>query len=43
MQEAINLFTMIVEAAIPFGITFAVGQLIVNCFMKMAFGGRVEF
>lgn len=43
MQEAINLFALIVEAAIPYGVTFAVGQLIVNSFMKMAFGGRVEF
>ena len=43
MLEAIELFAMIVEAAIPFGITFALGQLIVNTFMKMAFGGKVEF
>lgn len=43
MQDAINLFTQIVEAAIPYGITFAMGQLIVNSFMKMAFGGRIEF
>lgn len=43
MLEAINLFVMIVEAAIPFGITFALGQLIVNSFLKMAFGGKVEF
>lgn len=43
MQEAIELFVMIVEAAIPYGITFALGQLIVNSFMKMAFGGKIEF
>lgn len=43
MQEAINLFTMIVESAIPYAITFAIGNLIVSTFMKMAFGGRVEF
>ena len=43
MSEAIKLFAMIVEAAIPFGVTFALGQLIVNSFMKMAFGGKVEF
>lgn len=43
MLEAIKLFAMIVEAAIPFGVTFALGQLIVNSFMKMAFGGKVEF
>lgn len=43
MQEAINLFTEIVTAAIPYGITFALGQLIVNTFMKMAFVGKIEF
>lgn len=43
MKEAIALFTMIVTAAIPYGVAFAVGQLIVNTFMKMAFGGKVTF
>lgn len=43
MLEAINLFAMIVESAIPYAVTFAMGQLIVNSFMKMAFGGKVEF
>lgn len=43
MQDAINLFALIVESAIPYAITFAVGQLIVNSFLKMAFGGRIEF
>lgn len=43
MQEAIKLFALIVEAAIPYGVTFALGQLIVNSFMKMAFGGKIEF
>lgn len=43
MQAAIDLFATIVTAAIPYGITFALGQLIVNSFMKMAFGGKIEF
>lgn len=43
MLEAINLFALIVESAIPYAVTFAMGQLIVNSFMKMAFGGKVEF
>lgn len=43
MQEAIKLFALIVEAAIPYGVTFALGQLIVNSFMMMAFGGKIEF
>lgn len=43
MQDAISLFTEVVQAAIPYGITFALGQLIVNTFMGMAFGGRISF
>lgn len=43
MQDAINLFALIVESAIPYAIAFAVGQLIVNSFLKMAFGGKIEF
>lgn len=43
MQEAIKLFALIVEAAIPYGVTFALGQLIVNSFMQMAFGGKIDF
>lgn len=43
MKEAIELFTMVVQSAIPYGVTFALGQLIVNTFLMMAFGGRVSF
>lgn len=43
MQDAIDLFAQIVTAAIPYGVTFALGDLIVCSFMKMAFKGRVEF
>lgn len=43
MSEAILLFSEIVKVAIPYGVAFAVGQMIVNSFMKMAFKGRVEF
>lgn len=43
MAQAISLFALVVEAAIPYGIAFTVGQLIVNSFMKMAFKGRIEF
>lgn len=42
MVEAITLYTQIVEIAIPIAITFEVGNLIVNTFMRMAFGGKVE-
>lgn len=43
MVDAIALFTLIVEAAIPYGVAFSLGQMIVNSFMKMAFRGYVEF
>lgn len=42
MKEAINLFAMVVEGAIPYGVAFAVGNMIVCTFMKAAFGGRLE-
>lgn len=43
MSEAIKLYADIVTGAIPFAITFALGDLIVDSFMRMAFGGRVSF
>lgn len=43
MNDAITLFTKIVEVAIPYGFTFALGQMIVDAFMKMAFRGKIEF
>lgn len=43
MIEAIALFTAVVTAAIPYGVAFAVGQLVVNTFMNMAFGGKIKF
>lgn len=43
MADAIALFTLIVEAAIPYGVAFSLGQMIVNSFMKMAFRGYIEF
>lgn len=43
MIDAIDLYTMIVTDAIPYAITFAIGNLIVGSFLRMAFGGKVEF
>lgn len=43
MADAIKLFTMVVEAAIPYGIAFTVGQMVVNSFMTMGFKGYVKF
>lgn len=43
MKDAILLFTEVVQAAIPYGVAFALGQLVVNTFMNMAFGGKIKF
>lgn len=43
MTDAISLFTSIVTAAIPYGVVFGLGQIIVNTFMNMAFGGKITF
>lgn len=43
MSDAINLFAQIVVGAIPYGMAFALGNIVVNTFMRMAFGGRIEF
>ena len=43
MKDAIELYAMVVTGAIPYAITFAIGNLIVGSFLRMAFGGKVEF
>ena len=43
MSDAIQLFASVVTAAIPYGVAFALGQMVVNTFMSMAFGGKVKF
>lgn len=43
MLEAIKLYSMVVEAAMPFAVAFGLGNLIVGTFLDMAFGGKVRF
>lgn len=43
MKEAIDLYAMVVQGAIPYAMAFAIGNLIVVSFLKMAFKGKVEF
>lgn len=43
MSDAIALFTKVVECAIPYGVAFALGEMIVNTFMRMAFAGKISF
>ena len=42
VQNAIDLFAMIVEAAIPYAVVFALGQRLVNMFLGMAFRGSID-
>lgn len=42
MQEAINLFSEVVVAAMPYAVVFAVGQRLVTLFLGMAFKGTIE-
>ena len=43
MNDAISLYAQIVTGAIPYAVTFAIGDLIVSSFIRMAFGGKVTF
>lgn len=42
-QFAIEIFTDVVEMAMPVAIVFAIGNLIVTTFMRVAFGGKLWF
>lgn len=42
-QLAFDIFTDIVEIAIPVAVVFEIGNLIVSTFMRAAFGGRLWF
>lgn len=41
-QNAIELFALVVKAAIPYSVAFAIGQRFVTMFMGMAFKGTIE-
>lgn len=43
INEAIAIYANIATIAVPFAMTFAIGNIIFSTFMKMAFGGRIEF
>lgn len=43
MKEAIELYAMLITAALPFAVAFSIGNLLVNSFLNMAFKGHVEF
>ncbi len=41
--EIIHVYADICSAAVPIAVTFSFGNLIVASFLRMAFGGKVEF
>ena len=41
-KEALYLFVMMVEAAIPYAVVFALGQRLVMMMMGMSFKGRID-
>lgn len=43
MEAAIEIYTEIAVAAVPFAIAFEICNLIVSTFLRVAFGGRVWF
>lgn len=43
MEIGIEIYTQIVQGAVPIGIAFAIGDFIVKSFLKMALKGVVEF
>ena len=43
MQEAIDIYSQIVDAAVPIAIAFEFGNLVVCTFLRVAFGGRLWF
>lgn len=40
---AVSILVDIVEIAVPVAIVFEIGNLIVNTFMRVAFGGKLWF
>ena len=42
MQTAIDLYVAMATLAIPYGFAFSLGNVIVNTFFRMAFGGKVQ-
>ena len=41
MQQAIDLYVMVITAALPFAIVFAVGDLIMSTLFTSAFSGKL--
>lgn len=42
-EFAVSVYTQVLELALPFGIVFAMGNIVVGTFMRVAFGGKLWF
>lgn len=43
MTEIIAIYADLCSQAVPIAVTFSLGNLIVSSFLRMAFGGKVQF
>lgn len=43
MRLAIQMYAETISSAVPFSIVFALGNLIVDTFLRVAFGGKLLF
>ncbi len=39
---AVSLYTVVLQWALPFAFAFGIGNVIVNTFLSVAFGGRLK-
>lgn len=42
-SDALELYVSMISAAIPYAVTFEIGNLIVCTFLRVAFGGKLWF
>lgn len=42
-KMALELYTQLIEQAVPIAIVFEMGNLIVSTFLRVAFGGKLWF
>ncbi len=43
VELALQMYTVIVEYAVPIAVVFSIGNLIVTTMLRVAFGGKLYF
>lgn len=43
VELAVNIMTDVFSMAVPIAVVFEIGNLLVNTFMRVAFGGKLWF